>query len=77
MPITSSVIIEDAIQIDGRRRITERHADHLGGVHNVSYIAEAGADAALMLPTRALLIEDQLAAAEIAANIEEALGDAI
>lgn len=77
MPIVSSIITEDAAQIDGRRRIAERHSDHIGGIHEVLYIAESGADASLMLPIRAALIEGQLTAAEIEANIAEALGDEI
>jgi hypothetical protein len=77
VPITNSIIIQDAVQIDGRRVIREQHTDHLGGLHYATYMAEVGADATLMLPIRAALIEDQLAAAEIAANVEEALGDEI
>ena len=77
MPITSSTIVSDATQVDGRRRVLERHTDHVGGIHDVSYLASAGDDVSLMLPIRAALIEDQLAAAEIAANLEEALGDEI
>lgn len=77
MPITSSTIIEDAAQIDGRRRIRELHVDHVGGVHEVSYLAGAADNAAAMLPVRAALIESQLAAAEIAENVQEALGDEI
>lgn len=77
MPIVFSVIVSDAVQVDGRRRVEERHTDHRGGIHNVSYMANAGDDVSLTLPTRAALIESQLAAAEIAANLEEALGDEI
>ena len=77
MPIVNSTIIVDHAQVDGRRRIWERHQDHLGVSHLVAYIAESADDVTQNLAPNAVLIEDQLAAAEIAANLEEAMGDEI
>lgn len=74
MPITSSVIVEDRVQRDRRRAVREQHRDHTGVIHEVAYLAEADADVSAMLPIRAALIEDALAAAELAANEAEAEG---
>ena len=71
MAIVSSTIIEDARQRDGRRHVCERHVDHLGGVRDVRYMAESGADATAILPTRAAQIEAELAAEETAQNLAE------
>ncbi len=72
--ITQSSIIEDSIQIDGRRQIRERHVDHLGQPYDYSWMAEAGQDVEAVLPARAAQIEADLAAAEIAANLAEIEG---
>lgn len=74
--ISSSTIIEDAVQVDGRRHVRERHVDNMGMPHDVFYIAEAEADVSAMLPIRAAQIVEQLEAAELAANEAEALNDA-
>jgi hypothetical protein len=73
MPIVSSAIVEDRVQRDGRRSVQERHVDHLGGVQDVFYLAEAGADVAAMLPVRAALMDAQVAQAELDANEAEVL----
>ncbi len=44
MPITGSVIVEDAAQKDLRRAITEAHTDQVGIVRLVKYLAASGAD---------------------------------
>lgn len=44
MTITSSQIIEDSPQADGRRWIAEEHTDSIGKKHRVNYMAELGAD---------------------------------
>lgn len=69
MAIISSAIVEDMVQRDLRRAVRERHTDHLGGVHEVSYLAEAGANAALAMAARVATIEAQLSAAELAKDI--------
>lgn len=40
MPIISSIITEDRVQIDGRRKIIEAHTDHLNIIHYRNYIAD-------------------------------------
>ena len=77
MAITTSVIQSNALQVDGRSRVFERHTDHLGEHYLISYIAESGDVVANNLPTNAALLEEQLAAEEIAANLAEAMGDEI
>jgi hypothetical protein len=69
MAIVSSVIVEDAIQRDGRRWVREHHTDHLGIVHAIAYLAAAGFDAAAALLARVATLEASLREREIAANI--------
>lgn len=72
MPIVASVVIEDSPQVDGRRAIRERHTDHLGGLYFVDYVALAGVNATLILPTRAAQLELDLASAEVTLNVNRA-----
>lgn len=74
MPITSSEIIEDRAQIDGRRSIRERHTDDLGAMHHVSYLAEAAADVSAAMTARVPQIEAALVESEHEANLA-AVGD--
>lgn len=69
MPIVSSVVLEDRVQVDGRRSVSELHTDHLGVQYPVSYMAEAKDDVGVVLVARAAQLEADLAAAEIAANL--------
>ena len=71
--ITSSTIIEDSIQADGRRFIRERHTDHLGVFHEISYLAESTANAETAMTARVTQIVEQLKQAEINANMSKAL----
>ena len=71
MSIESSAIIVDREQADNRRWIVEEHTDDIGVVHRVRFLAPADWDAEGYLPTRAAMIEAQLEAAEIAANMAE------
>lgn len=73
MPIVSSEIVADQVQIDGRRHVQERHVDHLGQVLDVFYMAEAAADTSVALQARVAVLEAQLAEAELAANEAEVL----
>lgn len=73
MSITSSQIITDQAQADGRRHILERHTDHLSVLHHVSYLAEVGTNANTVLAARVPFILEQLKAHEINANIATAL----
>lgn len=73
--ITSSVIVEDAAQKDGRRYITERHTDHVGGTYEVRYIALAAADVNATMTARVATIEAELAENEIRKNLDNAVSD--
>lgn len=75
MSIIASAVIADHPQAGGRRRVTEAHTDHLGGVHRVEYVAQAKVDVQAAMAARAPLIEAELAAAEIGANLERSAGD--
>ena len=72
MPIISSRIAEDSRQIDGRRWVREQHTDHVGVVHEVVYMAEAGQ--VVDLAASAARLETQLTEAEITANEADVLG---
>ena len=73
MAIVLSEIVDDAPQIDGRRHVRERHTDHVGGLHYVTYLAEAETDAAAVMAGRVAQIEEQLRQAEINANMAKCL----
>lgn len=70
MTIASSVLREDALQTDGRRRVTEAHTDHLGAVYLRTYLATGGFDAAAQLAARAAEIETQLADEEFGRDLD-------
>jgi hypothetical protein len=69
MPITTSTILWDQAQADGRRYIRERHVDHLAIAHLIDYLAPAGADVNAILAARAVALVDDLAQEEIAADL--------
>ena len=69
MPILSSSVVVDAAQLDGRRHVIEHHTDHVGVIHPVFYLAEAGADVTLPLAARATQIADGLRETEVADNL--------
>lgn len=71
MSIATSVIIEDSIQVDGRRSIRERHTDHLGVTHNRTFIAPAEYDRDAGLAVNATTLAETLAQREIDANLAE------
>jgi uncharacterized protein YciI len=73
MAITSSQILEDRAQVDGRRHVRERHTDHLTRQHDVTYMAAAGADVNATMTARVATIEAQLKQNEIDANLAKAL----
>lgn len=73
MAIATSAVIADQLQADGRRYVTERHTDHLGAHHDVTYLAESGANAQTPLSARAAQIVENLRHAEIQANMAKAL----
>jgi len=55
-----STIIEDSLQSDGRRWITEQHIDALGKKHHVNYIVEALTDVQVIMTARAPILEQTL-----------------
>ncbi len=75
MAIVSSVISEDSVQLDLRRAVIEHHTDHLGGLHAVNYLAEAGADVAATMNARVAQIEAGLADTEVQRNIGNILSN--
>lgn len=48
----SAEIIEDRVQVDGRRMITERHVDGEGREEFVRYLADADTDADAVMADR-------------------------
>ena len=73
MAITSSIITENAVQVDGRRWIREKHTDHTGAQHFYSYIAHPGQDVDAILAARATALWEQLVEEELQKNEEEAV----
>lgn len=69
MPIVLSTIFSDKIQVDGRRKITEHHTDHLGVLHTKYYLADS--DYEPNLAESASLIEAQLIQQELEENLNE------
>lgn len=65
MAIISSTIVEDRVQADGRRHVTERHEDHLGVVFLNHYMAEAGANIATAMNNRVAQLEANAVQAEL------------
>ena len=74
MPIVSSIITIDRVQVDGRRKIIETHTDHLGGVHEQRYTAESAQNVSVGLVARAAAIQQRLADEETEANLAEIEG---
>jgi hypothetical protein len=70
MSIVSTAVEIGSADARGRHNVIERHTDHLGIVHQVVYLAPAGADTAAIAATRAVQIAEDLAAAEASALIE-------
>lgn len=69
MPIVLSTVFSDRVQIDGRRKITEHHTDHLGVLHTKYYLADSEYEP--NLTESAALIEAQLAQQELEENLNE------
>ena len=75
--ITSSVVVTDQAQHDGRRWIHERHTDSLGKTYEYWWMAEIGAVATAQLAGHATQLLSDLAIAEIAANTLAALNQGV
>lgn len=73
MAITSSTIIEDRAQRDGRRHVCEQHVDHVGLIHLVRYMAEAAANVAAAMTARVASIEASLKERELQKSLQAAL----
>ncbi len=65
MPITTSKIIEDSIQADGRRWITEQHTNSVDEILKVTYLADADLDVMVRMNNRIPNINQQLIDQEI------------
>lgn len=64
MPITSSQIIRQSTQTDGRSYVTERHTDHRGENYDIEYLAAVGMDINQVLLARAANIGAEIDARE-------------
>jgi hypothetical protein len=73
MPIVSSTHVVGHAQADGRRYVTERHTDHLGATHEVSYLATVNADYVAIRTARVPLVEATLAENEFLAILNAAI----
>jgi hypothetical protein len=60
LSIVSSSILEDRVQIDGRRHIHERHVDSAGTTYDYFWMAEADLDTSDILAARAAGLPDQI-----------------
>ena len=69
--ISSSVVVSNDPQHDGRAWIRERHTDNFGVTHDVLYLWNSTTDPALatLLTTHATNLAASLQAGEIAANV--------
>jgi len=65
MPITSSQIIEDSQQADGRRWVTEEHTAGTGKTYKVTYLAEATTDINTVMAARVAGMNQSLIDTEI------------
>ena len=64
MTITSSEIVANDLQADGRRYIRERHTDDTGDTHDAYYLAKVGTDHNAVMLARVAGIEAQIAETE-------------
>lgn len=55
-----SSIIEDRVQVDGRRHVLERHVDRHGKQYDFGYMAESDTNVQAVLAARAVALQDQL-----------------
>lgn len=69
MPIVDSILRDNVLQVDGTRNVTERHTDHRGGVHDVSYRCPADINPQLVLEERAIKLGAEIDAREAAEAI--------
>ncbi len=72
MSIVSSVIASDSAQKDGRRWIRELHTDHVARVWERNYLAQSADDANAALSAYAILLNADIQAQEIGANVAQA-----
>ena len=73
MAIVSSSILEDRLQIDGRRSIIEIHIDHLGNEHQFVYMSSN--DYIIDLTSSANRLNNQLHDKELRSNFNEFFSD--
>lgn len=69
MSIVSSVLLTEGAQKDGRAWVQETHTDNIGLKYVIRYLAAVGLDTATVLAARAITLADDIANAEIAANV--------
>lgn len=67
MPIISSQIVSQTVQIDGRKSVTEQHRGHNFVTYEVNYIADADLDINAVLAARAIAIGEEIDRRELIA----------
>ena len=70
MPITSSQIIEDSAQADGRRWVTEEHTARTGKTYRVTYLAESTTNITTVMNARVPGINQSLIDTEISKYLD-------
>lgn len=75
MSIVSSETVSTSTQRDGRRYVLERHTDHLGAIHERTWLAGAADNLAAALSAYASTLLDILRDREIGANIAFVLSE--
>lgn len=68
-----SSVLSAAVQSDGRNQVHEVHTDLVGLTHDLSYLANVGADLNANLVLHATNLGNDLANAEIANNLNNAM----
>ncbi|MEA3478425.1 MAG: hypothetical protein U9R60_09620 [Bacteroidota bacterium] len=71
MAITKSEITDNTLQAHGQRYVVEKHFDHLGREHLVSYATEADKDLKLILLARVKFLDEMLVAQEITEKVTQ------
>lgn len=75
MSIVSSETVSASVQRDGRRYVLERHIDHLGAIHERTWLAGAADNLVAALSAYAATLLNILRDREIAANIASVLAN--
>jgi len=69
--VSTSDLVQDHAQLDGRRRTLELHTDHLGVAHQTHGLIATGDDASALMVSHASALESSLAEAERKTNVQK------